>query len=79
VTPQRAGPAGDAEAVSRIERAYPGYHVWVSDEGWWYATLTGPRAHGQSATVHGPGPGELTRALAAEETAAGGHAMAAAW
>ena len=75
--PQAA--ARNAEAAAQIEHAYPGYHVWISDEGWWYATRTRPRMPGQSATVHGAGPGELTRALAAEEAAASGRAMAAAW
>ena len=60
----------DAEVARQIERAYRGYHVWVSDEGWWYATRVSPRARGQSRTVHGRDPDELTTALSAEEGAA---------
>ena len=56
------------EIARQIERAYAGYHVWASDEGWWYATRTSSRARGESATVPGAGPGELTTELAAEET-----------
>ncbi|HEY3732355.1 MAG TPA: hypothetical protein VGL63_00390 [Streptosporangiaceae bacterium] len=52
----------------QIENAFPGWRVWRSDEGWWYATRVMPRARGTSATVYGPGPEELTRALAEEET-----------
>jgi len=79
VNPERPRPAVGAEAAGQIERAYPGYHVWISDEGWWYATRTSPHTYGQAATVHASGPAELAEALAAEEAAAGGHAMAAAW
>jgi len=79
VNPERPRPGAGAEAAGQIERAHPGYHVWVSDEGWWYATRTSPRTYGQAATVHARGPAELGEALAAEEAAAGGHAMAAAW
>ena len=31
-----------AQTAHQIERAYPGYHVWASDEGWWYATRPVP-------------------------------------
>ena len=55
--------------AAQIERAYPGYHVWISDQGWWYATKTSPRARGDSATVDGADPDKLTTALSAEETA----------
>ena len=87
VTGQQWGPRGkgtshlaaNADIAGRIERAYPGYHVWVSDAGWWYATRTKTWAHGQAATVHGPGPGELRGALAAEEAATMGRAMSGAW
>lgn len=71
--------AVNAEIAGQIERAYPGYHVWISDAGWWYATRTHSRARGQSATVHGPGPGELSGALAEEEADMIGRAMAGAW
>jgi hypothetical protein len=71
--------AGNAEIAGQIERAYPGYHVWISDAGWWYATRTHTWARGQSATVHGPGPGELSGALAEEEADTIGRAMAGAW
>ena len=71
--------AAHHEVAGQIERAYPGYHVWISDAGWWYATRTHSWARGQSATVHGPGPGELTGALAAEEAAVIGCAMTGAW
>jgi hypothetical protein len=67
------------EIAMQIERAYPGYHVWISDAGWWYATRTHPRARGQSPTVHGPGPGELSTALAEEEAVTLGGAMGGAW
>ena len=59
-----------AEIERQIERAYPGYHVWVSDEGWWYASRVNSRARGQSPTVCGANPDELTYELSAEETAA---------
>jgi hypothetical protein len=72
-------PAGNAEIAGQIERSYPGYHVWISDAGWWYATRTHTWARGQSATVHGPGPGELCGALAEEEADTVGRAMAGAW
>jgi hypothetical protein len=72
-------PASTAETAEQIERAYPGYRVWVSDAGWWYATRTHPWACGQAATVHGPGPGELFGALAGEQTATLGRAMSGAW
>jgi hypothetical protein len=53
-----------------IEQAHAGYHVWVSDEGWWYATKVEPSARGWAATLDGPGPVELTLALShAEEIA----------
>jgi hypothetical protein len=68
-----------AARAGEIERAYPEFHVWVSDDGWWYATRRHPWACGQAATVHGPGPGELVGALAEEEAAAVGRAMAGAW
>jgi hypothetical protein len=71
--------AANAEIAGQIERAYPGYHVWISDAGWWYATRTHSWARGQSATVHGPGPGELSGALAEEEADTVGRAMAGAW
>ena len=76
-----AGPRPDENAAiaGQIERAYPGYHVWTSDAGWWYATRTAPWEHGKSATVHGPGPGELSGALAEEEAVTIGRAMAGAW
>ena len=51
----------------QIECAYPGWRVWRSDEGWWYATRMRPIARGESATVYGRGPEELTTALAEEE------------
>lgn len=61
---------GRAETVGQIERAYPGYHVWVSDENWWYASRVNSRARGQSQTVCGATPDELTRELSTEEAAA---------
>lgn len=70
---------GNTDTAVRIELAHPGYHVWVSDAGWWYATRTQSWARGQAATVHGPGPGELCGALAKEEAATMGRAMAGAW
>lgn len=72
-------PTRETVIIGQIERAYPGYHVWVSDAGWWYATRIHPWARGQAATVHGPGPGELSGALAEEEAATLGRAMAGAW
>lgn len=71
--------AGNADIATRIELAYPGFHVWVSDAGWWYATRTQSWARGQAATVHGPGPWELCGALAVEEAATMGRAMSGAW
>jgi hypothetical protein len=75
------GGKGREHAVTpgQIEDAYPAYHVWVSDDGWWYATRTHPPVRGQSATVHAPGPAELAAALAAEEAVIIGRAMAGAW
>jgi hypothetical protein len=61
---------GQAEVARQIERAYPGYHVFVSDEGWWYATRVSSRARGQSPTVCGADPDELTWELSAEDTTA---------
>lgn len=72
--------AENEDIAARIERAHPGYHVWISDAGWWYATRAHPRARGQSATVHARGPAELSGALAGEEQAAmTGRAMAGTW
>jgi hypothetical protein len=69
----------DNEVARHIEAAHPGYHVWTSDAGWWYATRTQPWVHGQSATVHGPGPRELSCALTIEEeTTTIGRAMCGA-
>ena len=53
----------DSEVCGQVERAYPGYRVWVSDEGWWYASRVSPRALGRSPTVCGAGPEDLTLAL----------------
>lgn len=72
-------PHENEDVAGQIERAYPGYHVWTSDAGWWYATRRQPWVHGKSATVHGPGPGELFGALAEEEAVTIGRAMAGAW
>jgi hypothetical protein len=47
----------------QIEEEHAGYHVWLSDEGWWYAVKAGPQARGWAATVDGPGPVELEQAL----------------
>ncbi len=58
-----------AETAGRIQRAYPGWRVWVSDEDWWYATRARPWARGQAATVTGPDPEALTDELIAEDTA----------
>jgi hypothetical protein len=62
VTPAQAETAGE------IQRAYPGWRVWVSDEGRWYATRVRPWARGQSATLAGPTSEALTNELAAEDT-----------
>jgi hypothetical protein len=70
--------AQNAEIARQIEHVYPGCHVWISDGGWWYATRIRPWARGRSATVHGPGPRELTGVLAAEEAAAAGCVRAGA-
>jgi len=58
------------EVAGQIERAYPGYHVWTSSEGHWYASRTSASATGPSPTVDGDSPDELTTALAAEQDAA---------
>jgi hypothetical protein len=80
VAPPPAEAIADAnELVMQIERAHPGYRVWISDAGWWYATRTQPWACGRAATVHGPGPGELSGAIAEEEAAKTGRAMSGAW
>jgi hypothetical protein len=51
----------------QIEVACPGWRVWRSDEGWWYATRVQRAARGVAATVSGSGPDELADALAREE------------
>lgn len=58
-----------AEIAGQIERAYPGYHVWTSDEGHWYASRTSSRATGPSLTVCGADPDQLTTELSAEQGA----------
>ena len=63
-------PARAAEVAGQIERAYPGYHVWTSDEGWWYATRTRLIATGPSPTVCGASPEELATELSCEQGAA---------
>jgi hypothetical protein len=55
--------------VRQIEVAYPGWRVWCSDAGWWYATRVEQGARGVAATVAGSGPDELTAELAREEQA----------
>jgi hypothetical protein len=72
-------PARSEEIAGQIESAYPGYHVWLSDAGWWYATRMHPQAPGQAETIYGHGPGELTVALAAEEAATLSRTRAGAW
>ena len=72
-------PAQSEEIAGQIERAYPGYHVWTSDAGWWYATRMHPQAPGQAETMYGRGPGELTVALAAEQAATLSRTRAGAW
>jgi hypothetical protein len=72
-------PAQSDQVAGQIERAYPGYHVWTSDAGWWYATRMHPHAPGQAVTMYGRGPGELTVALAAEEAATLSRTRAGAW
>src|SRR5436305_7726048 len=72
-------PARSEEIAGQIEQAYPGYHVWTSDAGWWYATRMHPHVPGQAETIYGHGPGELTVALAAEEAATRSRARAGAW
>ena len=59
-----------AEIAAQIERAYRGYHVWTSDEGYWYASRTRPIATGPSPTVAGANPDELTTELSYEQGAA---------
>jgi hypothetical protein len=71
-------PGRSEEIAGQIERAYPGYHVWTSDAGWWYATRMHPHVPGQAETIYGRGPGELTVALAAEEAATLSRARAGA-
>jgi hypothetical protein len=61
---------GRAEIAGQIERAYPGYHVWTSDEGYWYASRTRLIATGPSPTVCGASPDELATELSAEQGAA---------
>jgi hypothetical protein len=53
----------------QIEVAYPGWRVWRSDAGWWYATRVERSARGVAATVAGGGPDELVNELAREEQA----------
>ncbi len=67
--PTATAETAQGETAAQIQRAYPGWRVWVSDEGWWYATRIRPWARGQSATVTGCDPDELTDELAAESAA----------
>jgi hypothetical protein len=60
---------GRAETAGQIERAYPGYHVWVSDEDWWYASRVSSQGRGESRTVCGATARELARELSAEASA----------
>jgi len=55
------------DVAVRIEGAHPGYRVWASDEGFWYATRVDSRARGSSRTVCGATPDELAGELSAEE------------
>lgn len=59
-----------ADIAGQIERAYLGYHVWTSDEGYWYASRTSLIATGPSPTVCGADPDELTTELSSEQGAA---------
>lgn len=61
----------------QIERAYPGYHVWTSNEGHWYASRTSSCATGPSPTVDGADPDELTTHLAVEQGASAREHQAA--
>ena len=61
--------SADQVVCALIEGAHAGYHVWLSDEGWWYAVKAGPAARGWAATVDGPGPVELDQALREAEAA----------
>jgi hypothetical protein len=50
----------------QIEAGHPGYRVWVSSEGWWYASRVSPLAAGRTPTVFGASSDRLTAALAAD-------------
>ena len=50
----------------QIEADHPGYGVWVSSEGWWYASRVSPQAAGRTPTVFGATPDRLITALAAD-------------
>jgi hypothetical protein len=56
-----------AEIAGQIEVAYRGYHVWTSDEDYWYASRMRRAATGPSPTVCGASPEELTTELACEQ------------
>lgn len=60
-----------AQTAREIEQAFPGFHVWVSDQGWWYASRARRRARGrgQLPALRGADPGELTSALFAADAA----------
>ena len=66
-----------SEIARQIERAYPGYHIWTSDEGYWYASRTRLIATGPSPTVCGANPDELTTELCNEQGAAARRHQAA--
>lgn len=76
---------GTQQLVNILERVYPGWHVWVSDEKIWYATWRGAEDRQSSGkawtpfwlvdelrqpcTVWARDPDALSNELAAEESA----------
>jgi hypothetical protein len=55
--------------VNEFDGEFPGWHVWMSDKGYWYATRggAGPRLGGDEhrpMTVHAPSRNELRDVLA---------------
>jgi hypothetical protein len=65
----------DDRLINTLERVYPGWHVWISDERFWYATWRGAPEWPEWAsdplrrpgTIWADNPTALSYELAAEE------------
>lgn len=68
------GPADDDARITEIETRFPGWGVWVSDTGSWWASLRGSLTADQTAAgctpyVRAEDPGELVNDLREREAA----------